>query len=238
MAMLSPEDVWLEAPDVTASEEHQELAFRIEAALKALVPEPSAVIGATFLVAPDEKPVSADILVAVGSEPGKRPSWRLPRDPVPDVTIEIVSPSNRTGEGKRLVEEKRGVYGRIGIPEHLELDPNEGTIDVWVSRDGGLVRVAKGLRRYLSTRLYGAVIEADEANNLQILTPDGNVFPLPQELFRQMKQVRTELARVAAERDDLASERDATAERVMRLRESAMRLRASVTRLRASVTRW
>ena len=210
MAMLSDEDVWLEAPDVTASEEHQALAFTLEAAIKAIVPQPCAVIGATFLVAPGHAPVSADLLVAFGVENGKRPSWRLPGDPVPDVTIEIVSPSNRTGEGRRLVARKRVVYGRIGVPEHLELDPNEGTIDVWVSRDGELVRVATGLRRYLSTRLYGLVIEADAAGDLIVIGPDGVPFPTPAEALANLRAAQEALTQ---QTEALAQQTAALAER-------------------------
>ena len=216
MAMLSSEDVAMEAPDVTATEEHQALAFWLESAIRAIVPEPSAVIGATFMVAETGKMVPADILVSIGSEPGGRNSWRLPRDPVPDVLIEIISRSNFTAEGRRLVDEKRALYGAIGVPEYLELDPSAGTIDVYVSRDRELVRVATGLRRYLSTRLYGLAIAADDDNRLVPYRPNGERFPLPHEALAAVEGLEAARAQMAA-RDAELAERDAELARLRAL---------------------
>ena len=197
--MAVVEDEWLEEHDMTGNEAHNALGFWFGPAIASVLPEPSVVIWDIFMLEPGDTPVATDLLVSLRATPANRPSWRLDRDPVPDVTIEILSPSNRTGDGFAKLERKRQFFGKIGVPEHIELDPEAATIDVWVSRGNELVRVATNLRSFISTRLYGVVFEAGPDGGLQLRQPDGEIFPLPIDAYRQLRASQTELLRSQAE---------------------------------------
>jgi len=56
----------------------------------------------------------------------------VPDEPVPAVTVEVMSPANHRSDGAMVLAEKRALFGRIGVPAHIEIDPERGQITTWV----------------------------------------------------------------------------------------------------------
>lgn len=52
---------------------------------------------------------------------------------MPAVTLEVLSPVNRTPAGRAELEAKRSLFALIGVPLHIEVDREEGFIAVWPS---------------------------------------------------------------------------------------------------------
>lgn len=96
--------------------------------------------------------VPADVFTVPGVAPGDRRAYALPAEPVPACTIEVLSTSIMSRRDRAEFEAKRSRFGRIGVPLHLEVDPDEGFIAVWELRDGLLVRT--DLRHHLHVRRH------------------------------------------------------------------------------------
>ena len=81
-----------EAPDVTASELHVVVLHRLLGVLRFLFRDQALVMGDTFVRVNGVEQVSPDVMIVPGAEPGTRTVYRIPPEPVPDVTIEVLSP--------------------------------------------------------------------------------------------------------------------------------------------------
>lgn len=125
-----------EAVDVTTSELHARVVWRLRAALSHALRGRAGVLTGIFLRVDEREQVSPDVLVAPGVTPGTRSVYAVPPEPVPSVTIEVLSPANATPRGRAELEAKRSLFARIGVPLHVEIDPDNGFVAVWELVDG------------------------------------------------------------------------------------------------------
>jgi hypothetical protein len=116
---------------MTVTELHSSVVIRLYTALRHLLAGRALVLVEIFLRVHETEQVSPDVLIVPGAEPGTRTVYRVPDEPVPDVTMEVLSPANHVGEGRRQLESKRELLGRIGVPLHIELDPDRGVLTTW-----------------------------------------------------------------------------------------------------------
>jgi Uma2 family endonuclease len=169
-----------EAPDMTATELHEAVLFRLVGALQAAFRDAALVLSEIFLrtrpdVTRESEQVSADVMVIPGARPGRRRVYWVPDEPVPAVTIEILSPVNRESEGRAQLEHKRELFGRLGVPTHIELDPDRGTVTVWEDKGGVLVPVGPPGDSYEGPAL-GGVRVALRPGEARIYMPDGREY--------------------------------------------------------------
>lgn len=197
-----------EAPDMTATEAHVRAVAQLRSALSYALRGKAGVFGEIFLRVDDREQVSADVFTVPGVTTGERSVYRVPAEPVPSVTFEILSPANRSGRGRAELEAKRSLFARIGVPLHIEVDPDNGFIAVWEPHDGALVRTEL-CTEYTSDAIGGVRIETPAPATLRVLLPNGHL----------VLDVGDELGR--AERESARAEREsARAERLAaRLRE-------------------
>jgi hypothetical protein len=161
-----------ETPDMTTTEVHVRVLLRLYLALSYALAGRAVVLADIFLRVDDREQIAPDLLVARGRSAGNRTVYRVPPEPVPDVTFEILSPKNRQLRGRRLLEAKRDLFGRIGVAMHVEIDPDDGVITTWTSREGVLVRT--GVRAEFSDEALGGVrVETPAPRVVRILLPDG-----------------------------------------------------------------
>ena len=173
-----------EAPDVTATEEHVRVVARLRAALTYALRGQAGVFSEIFLRVDGREQVSADVFTVPGVATGDRRVYAVPAEPVPACTIEVLSTSNRTPWGRAELEAKRSLFGRIGVPLHLEVDPDEGFIAVWELRDGVLVRTDVRTT-YASDAIGGTRLETPAPGVLHIILPNGHdVLDIGDELAR------------------------------------------------------
>jgi Uma2 family endonuclease len=125
-----------EAPDLTGSELHHRVLARLVAVLELLVGDRTLVLSDIFLRvrAEDgsEEQVSPDVALVPGARPGTRTVYRVPDEPVPTLTVEVLSPANHRSDGARILADKRSLFGRIGVATHIEIDPDRGTVTTWL----------------------------------------------------------------------------------------------------------
>ena len=163
-----------EAPDVTASELHVAVLHRLLGVLRFLFRDKALVLGDTFLRVNGIEQVSPDVMIVHGAEPGTRTVYRIPPEPVPDVTVEVLSTANFRGEGRRLLEQKRELFGRLGVPLHIELDPERRFLTIWRNVGGELV-VDPPTDRFDGAELGGLLIECTP-DDVELRLPGGRLF--------------------------------------------------------------
>ena len=91
-----------------------------------------------------------DTMVVFGRPPGDRGSylqWREDNLP-PQVVFEVMSPGNTAAEMTR----KFRFYEQYGVEEYYLYDPDRGTLDGWIRRDGRLEDV-RHMEGWISPRL-------------------------------------------------------------------------------------
>jgi hypothetical protein len=163
-----------EAPDLTATPFHNEVAIRLYTALGFLFAAKATVLFDVFLRVDEVKQVAPDLLV-VHEPPGvERRVFRIPPGPVPDVTVEVLSTVNDTAFGRRKLEEKRSLFGAVGVPVHLELDPERGLFTTWHNL-GGHLTPGPSTDRYDGDELGGLRIELSPGE-VRFWLPDGREF--------------------------------------------------------------
>lgn len=112
----------------------------------------------------------------------------MPAEPVPSVTFEILSPANHSGRGRAELEAKRSLFARIGVPLHIEVDPDDGFIAVWELHDGALVRTDL-CTVYTSDAVGGVRIETPAPATLRVVLPNGHlVLDVGDELGRAERE--------------------------------------------------
>lgn len=197
-----------EAPDMTATEAHVRIVAQLRAALSHALRGRAGVFGEIFLRVDGREQVSADVFAVPGVEVGTRSVYAVPAEPVPSVTMEVLSPANRTRTGRAELEAKRSLFARIGVPLHIEVDADEGFIGVWQLRDGKLTRVDL-LTSYTSEAIGGVRIETPSPGDLHVTLPDGHeVLDGGEELARaERESARAERESARAERESARAER-------------------------------
>jgi hypothetical protein len=164
----------IEAPDMTATELHASVLHRLVAVLTFLFGDRALVLGDIFVRVDETDQVSPDVLIVHGARPGRRTVYRVPPEPVPDLTIEILSPVNEKGKGRRQLLHKRELLGTIGVPLHIEIDPDRGLLTTWHNVDGTLV-VDPPTDRYDGDALAGLAIRTSPGQ-VRLWLPDGREF--------------------------------------------------------------
>lgn len=205
------EDLPIEEDDVTATELHERLKELVRVGLAWRLGEQALVIGDIF-VASGRRQVSPDILVRFGAHPGERSRYLVDVEGVPDVTIEILSAVNHTTIGLIKQQEKRDLFGAIGVSEHIEIDPLTSTIQVWSSREGLSQSVYVG-KEWRCAALY--VTFRFDVDGFAATDDEGQVFV---EATANLSQFRAERDEAKSERDQAKSERDQAAAERDRLR--------------------
>jgi hypothetical protein len=161
-----------EAPDVTTNELHARVLWRLQYAVTSALRGRALVLADIFLRVAEREQVAPDLLVAPGLQPGERTVYSVPPEPVPAVTFEVLSPINRERHGRLLLESKRALLGRIGIPLHVEIDPDDGFITAWTSRDGALQRT--GVTTSFTHPAIGDVrVDTPSPGVVHVILPNG-----------------------------------------------------------------
>jgi hypothetical protein len=145
-----------------------------------------------------------DTMVAFGRPRGHRRSYLQWEEGgvTPQVTFEILSPSNRPSDLIRKFQ----FYERYGVEEYYVYDPDHGVLEGWL-RKGNLLEQVPNMQGWVSPRLK--VRLELSGMDLHLFAPDGKRFATYLELV--------------AERDLAQQERDLAQERTNRL---AAQLRA------------
>jgi Uma2 family endonuclease len=148
-----------------------------------------------------------DTMVVFGRPPGDRGSYLQWREDhlAPQVVFEVLSPGNTAAEMTR----KFRFYEQYGVEEYYLYDPDRGTLDGWIRRDGRLEDVPE-MEGWVSPRL--GIRFTLEGTDLVLYRPDGRRF----ETFLELEQ------RADAERQRAEAERqraDAERQRAERLAE-------------------
>lgn len=169
-----------EAVDVTVSELHAWALGRLGDAWRTLLGDSALVLQEIFVrvggddVATGEQ-VSPDLLIVPGGKPGRRRVYRVPDEPVPAVTVEILSSANYTGDGKRALVHTRDLLGRIGVPCHLEIDPERGIVTVWENDGAALVLTGPPEDHYDGPALGGLRIGV-QPGEMRLWMPGGREY--------------------------------------------------------------
>jgi Uma2 family endonuclease len=163
-----------EAPDVTATELHVIVLRRLVDALRFIFWDKALVLGDVFVRVDGTKQVSPDVLIVHGAEDGTRSVYPIPPEPVPDVTLEVLSPVNHQSEGRRLLEQKRDLLSTLGVPLHIELDPERGTLTTWHNVNGAF-EPDPPTDRFEGEELGGLQIELTPGH-VRLRLPDGHEF--------------------------------------------------------------
>ena len=163
-----------EAPDMTVTELHDYVTDRLKDVLRFLFGDRALVLGDIFVRVDETDQVSPDLLIVPGAKPGARTVYRIPPEPVPDITMEVLSPANYQRDGRLQLQHKRDLIGAIGVRLHIEIDPERGELTTWQNVDGRLV-VDPPTDRYDGDDLGGLRIEL-APGDVRLWLPDGSEF--------------------------------------------------------------
>jgi Uma2 family endonuclease len=207
-----------EAVDVTVSELHQRVLNRLVDVLRFVFRERALVLSDIFLRVrhPDghEEQVSPDVAIVPGAQPGRRSVYRVPDEPVPATTIEVLSPANHGAEGAMILAEKRGLFSRVGVQTHIEIDPDRGSVTTW-HHDGTELVEGEPTTVCEDPALGGLRIELS-TSEVKMFLPDGREF-----IDAPAEMARAEREAARAEREAARAEREAA--RAGRLSEALRR---------------
>lgn len=184
-----------EEPDTTTSELHVRVLVRLFAAVRYALKGQALVLMDIFLRVEGREQAATDLLVAPPAPEGARTVYSYPDEPLPLTTVEILSASNYEGEGKRKLEHKRELFGRIGVPLHLEIDPAYGVITSWTN-DGCHLQRSEVSSTYHGPGLGGVRIDTPAPGEVHIYLPDGREVLDPE---AEIATAEALVARVEAE---------------------------------------
>lgn len=138
-----------------------------------------------------------DVMVAFGRPKGDRGAYLQWKEDhlAPQVTFEIMSPSNTIAEMTR----KFRFYERYGVQEYYLYDPDTGELSGWLREDNALEEI-EVMDGWVSPRL--GIRFALEDNELVLHRPDGERFLTYVELMQKREQAerRAEQEHERAER--------------------------------------
>jgi hypothetical protein len=210
-----------EEPDVTATELHVRTLVRLFCAVSYALGERALVLMDIFVRFEGRQQVSPDLIVAPPAPRGARRVYAVPDEPVPFATVEVLSEVNREPEGRRKLEEKRELLGSIGVPVHIEVDPDYGVVTRWVNHQGRLQRVEVGTS-YSGPELGGVRVETPAPGEVHIYLPNGREVEDPD---AEAARADAEAARAAAEAARADAEAARAAAEAARAKRLAERLR-------------
>jgi len=123
---------------------------------------------------PDRKltpPLAPDVMVAFGRPKGKRGSYKQWEENgiAPQVTFEILSPSNSTWE----MQAKKDFYDQYGVQEYYVYDPERNRLEVWIRETDHLKKVSH-IHGWVSP-LLGIRFKL-ERKTLHLFYPSGKPF--------------------------------------------------------------
>jgi len=152
--------------------------------------------------------VAPDVLVALGRPKGYRGSYRTWDEAgvVPQVVVEVLSPSNSTPEMLRKVL----FYQRHGVSEMWVVDPDGPSAYAYAKGVGGILEMIGDDTGFTSPLL--GVRFAREGEELRVYHRDGVPFRTPKEEYQRAESER-ERAESERERAELERERADSAER-------------------------
>ncbi|MGH9056296.1 MAG: hypothetical protein ACRDYY_10630 [Acidimicrobiales bacterium] len=212
-----------EAEDMTVSELHAFVVNQLVDALRTIFGDAALVLAEIFLRVTEPggggaSQVSPDLLIIPGGRRGARKVYHVPAEPVPHVTVEVLSAANYETDGRAQLEQKRDLLGRVGVPTHIEIDPERGYVTVWANTGRALAVTGPPDSRYEGPALGGLRLEL-EPGEVRMWMPGGREY-----LGASAESARADAASAradaAAERAEAESARaDAAAERADRLAE-------------------
>jgi Uma2 family endonuclease len=152
-----------------------------------------------------------DTLVAFGRPRGHRRSYLQWEEGgiAPQVTFEILSPSNRPAHLIRKFQ----FYERYGVEEYYVYDPDHGVLEGWL-RQGGRLQDIATMAGWISPRLKVRFELA--GTDLELFGPDGRRFATYLELVAEaekarqlLEQAQQRVERLAAQLRELGAEPEA-----------------------------
>ncbi len=153
-------------------------------------------------------PQAPDVMVVIGRPKGRRGTYRQWEEEnlAPQVVFEILSPSNKTAEGKRDMQKKLAFYQTYGVEECYIYDPDDRVLEGW-QRQGQQLVAINNIGRWTSPRL-GIRFEWQSGEELILRYPDGRRFLSSVELAQEVEQERIlrELAQHQAEQERIQKE--------------------------------
>lgn len=169
-----------EAVDMTGSELHELLRVRLFDVLRFIFGDRALVLSDVFLrvrgdAGTGDEQFGPDVFIVPGAQAGTRTVYLVPDEPVPTVTIEVLSPANHRSDGAMVLAEKRALFGRIGVPTHIEIDPDRGQITTWVHNGTELEEGDATTSCCEHPGLEGLRIEASPGQ-VRLFLPDGREF--------------------------------------------------------------
>jgi hypothetical protein len=164
-----------EAMDIRATELHDLVVDRLVDVLRHLFGDSALVLSDIFVRVDETDRVAPDLLIIPSVERGRRTAYQLPREPVPSVTVQVLSSASYNAAGRAELARKRAVLGRIGVPTHIEVHPERAFITVWRNTGSYLV-VGPPSDHYDGPALGGLRIEAVKPGVLRLFLPDGREF--------------------------------------------------------------
>ncbi len=154
------------------------------------------------------KRMAPDVMVAFGRPKGRRGSykqWQEENIP-PQVTFEILSPSNKDRRGLESLEDKFNFYETYGIQEYYVYDPDDLVLQGWQYTNGRFLEI--DMRSPWVSPLLQVRFEWQDGKELIMYRPNGQRFLSPVELDKRAEAAiqRADIAEQLAEQEKLLAE--------------------------------
>jgi len=168
----------------------------------------------TLTVAEEKLPFSQapDIMVVLGVEKKDRGSYKQWEEGniVPQVAMEIISPSNSTGQ----MNDKFEFYDYYGVEEYYVYDPKLNQLQGWLRSGGRLTEIAQ-MEGWRSPLLQ--VSFSTRSQQLQLFTPTGEAFGTYEDVVQERDRQRQEKERQQQRADRAESDLQQLREKLRQL---------------------
>jgi len=149
--------------------------------------------------------VAPDVLVALGRPKGDRGSYRTWEEDgvVPQVVVEVLSPSNSMPEMMRKLE----LYRHYGVQEFWVVDPDKGSAFAFMRGQEGKMELTGTDDGFESPLLGVRFVKTDDG--LSVLHADGTPFRTPTQEWERAERLaeRAEAEQARAEAEQARAER-------------------------------
>ncbi|MDJ1179385.1 Uma2 family endonuclease [Roseofilum sp. BLCC_M91] len=137
-----------------------------------------------------------DVMVVLGVEKKDRGSYKQWEEGniVPQVAMEIMSPSNTTGE----MNDKFEFYDHYGVEEYYVYNPKQNQLKGWLRRGGRLTEIPQ-MEGWRSPLL--GVSFSTRSPELQVFAPTGEAFGTYEDVVQERDRQRQETERQRQETD-------------------------------------
>ncbi|MDJ1182870.1 Uma2 family endonuclease [Roseofilum casamattae] len=167
-----------------------------------------------------------DIMVVFGVEKKDRGSYKQWEEGniVPQVAMEIISPSNSTGE----MEDKFRFYDYYGVEEYYVYNPQRNELQGWLRRGGRLTEIAQmeGWRSPLLQVSFSTL-----SQDLQLFAPSGEAFGTYEDIVQERDRQRQETDRQRQEKELERQEKERQQERAESAESNLQQLREKLRQL-------